>query len=163
MKKVIILISLILAEVVIGIIYGLSPQNKVSTLLFYGLGAVAAFCIFLIFLLKNHRFSEIFIDITVFSLILGLIPFFFSSDINELGGKFVAEHTVTVDKISGRADGTASFYTPDGSYATVDLHDYRIIILDGEEFVDVGDTIKVCEYVGLFKQKYYVFVEEVYQ
>ncbi|MBQ8523598.1 MAG: hypothetical protein IJ457_03135 [Clostridia bacterium] len=162
MKKFIILFSLILAEVLICIVYGLSPQNRSSTLVSFAVGAVIAFGVLLFCALKKHRISEIIVDVTVFSLIIGIIPFIFCTEVNQIDGKLVAEYTVTVERISGRGDGSVSFYTPDGNYGSADLNDHRIMILDDEEFVDVGDTVKIREYIGIFKKKYYVFVEEVY-
>lgn len=162
MKKFIILFSLILAEAVLGIVYGLSPQNRVSSLVTFAAGGAIAFGFLLTCALKKHKLKEIIVDVTVFSLIIGIIPFIFCTEVNQIDGKLVAEYTVTVERISGRGSGSASFYTPDGDYGTVNLHDHRIMILDGEEFVDVGDKIKVQEYIGIFKKKYYVFVEEVY-
>lgn len=162
MKKFIILFSLILAEAVLGIVYGISPKNRSSTLVSFAVGAVIAFGVLLFCALKKHRISEIIVDVTVFSLIIGIIPFIFCTVVNQIDGKLVAEYTVTVERISGRGSGSASFYTPDGDYGTVNLYDHRIMILDGEEFVDVGDKIKVREYIGIFKDTYYIFVEEVY-
>ena len=73
----------------------------------------------------------------------------------------VGEYDVIVEYVNGRGGGYADFTTPQGNEGSVDLHDYRLIIFD-DDYVGVGDTIRVREYKGIFNELYYVFVEEIH-
>ena len=50
-----------------------------------------------------------------------------------------------------------------GEREYVDLHDYSPILTDEDEWVNVGDTIKVQKCEGRIGLSYFVFVEEVYE
>lgn len=79
---------------------------------------------------------------------------------NEVFGEYIDEYEVVVEFVDGRGGGYADFTTPQGAKGSVGLHDYRLV-MDDDDHVAVGDTIRVREYKGLFKKLFYVFVEEI--
>ena len=71
-------------------------------------------------------------------------------------------YVTKIEYVDGKGGGTASFPTPNGTYESVQLYDYRIVYTDEDAWGDVGDIMKVQEYKDIFDQSYYVFVEEVH-
>ena len=151
---------LIIFEIVLGFAYGFLLQNIIP----------AEVCLFVAFLVpffvisissKSQR--EVYvklIETSVLSLLLAavFIAVFFGG--NQFRGEFIGEYDVIVEYVNHRGGGYADFTTPQGNEGSVDLHDYRPIIVD--DYVDVGDTIRVREYKGIFNELYYVFVEEIH-
>ena len=161
MKKVWVFIVLTFVETALGVVYGFLLQNiiPVEVCLF-----VAFFIPFFIIFVFSKSQREVYVKLAetfVLSLLLAavFIAVFFGG--NQLRREFVGEYDVIVEYVNGRGGGYADFITPQGNEARVDLHDYRLIIL-GDDYVDVGDTIRVREYKGLFNELYYVFVEEIH-
>ncbi len=161
MKKVWIYIILIIFEITLGLAYGFLLQNTVPV----------EVCLFIAFLVPLFIISVSFkkqrdmyvrlIEVLVLSLLsmAVFIAVFFGG--NQLRGEFIGEYDVIVECVNGRGGGYADFTTPQGDEGRVDLHDYRPIIVN-DDYVDVGDTIRVREYKGLFNEVYYVFVEEIH-
>ena len=152
---------LIFFETVLGLSYGFLLQNIIPV----------EVCLFIAFLVpffviaisfKNQR--EVYVKmIETFFLSLLLMAVFIAVFFcgNQWRGEFIGEYDVIVEYVNGRGGGYAHFTTPQGNEGSVDLHDYRPIIGD-DDYVDVGDTIRVREYKGIFNELYYVFVEEIH-
>ena len=102
------------------------------------------------------------IEILVLSLLAMSVFILVFSFGNQLRGEFIDEYDVIVEYVNGRGGGIAEFTTPQGKEGRVNLHDYRPIIFDDNNYVEVGDKIRVREYKGVFNQFYYVFVEEIH-
>ena len=83
------------------------------------------------------------------------------SGINQLRGEFIGEYDVVVEDVYVKGGGSACCTTPQGEEGIVAFDDFRLIISDDDDVVEVGDTIKVRQYKGLFDKIYYVFVEEI--
>lgn len=168
MKKDWVYSILIIFEIVLGFAYGFLLQNIIP----------AEVCLFVAFLVPFFVISissksqrevyvnqrEVYvklIETSVLSLILAavFIAVFFGG--NQFRGEFIGEYDVIVEYVNGKGGGYADFTTPQGNKGSVDLHDYRPIIVD-DDYVAVGDTIRVREYKGLFKELYYIFVEEIH-
>lgn len=161
MKKIWLFILLLLFEIVLGLAYGLGLQNIVPVEVCLFIAFFVPLCIISVSL-KNQRDTYVkLIEVLVLSLlsIAVFIAVFFGG--NQLRGDFIDEYDVIVEYVNGRGGGCADFTTPQGNKGSVDLHDYRPIIVD-DDCVDVGDTIRVREYKGLFNELYYVFVEEIH-
>jgi hypothetical protein len=117
----------------------------------------------LIFSMKNQeKIWGKLLRILVLALFLALLSFITFRLVNNTNGKLIGEYEVVVEAVYGRGGGTADFTSPYGTTESVELHDYRLIYFDEDDFVDVGDTIKVREYKGIFGVSYYVFVEEIH-
>lgn len=106
-------------------------------------------------------FVKEFGPVLFLALMFGAVSIIAYEHINEISGEFVAEYDVVVEDTNYRGGGVAYFTNPRGESGRVDLDDYRSIIFDDEDYVEAGDTIRVQEYVGFFKQTYYVLLEEV--
>ena len=151
---------LIIFEIVLGFAYGFLLQNIIP----------AEVCLFVAFLVpffviaisfKNQRKVYVkMIETFVLSLLLMAVFIAVFFGVNQWRGEFIGEYDVIVEYVNGRGGGYADFTTPQGNEGRVDLHDYRPIIVDA--YVDVGDTIRVREYKGIFNELYYVFVEEIH-
>ena len=112
--------------------------------------------------LKNEQDLHIkIIEVLFLSLLLMAVFMAVFLGGNQLRQDFIAEYDVTVEFVNGRLGGCAYFTTPQGNECSVELHDYRPIFVD-DDYVSVGDTIRVREYKGLFNDIYYVFIEEIH-
>ena len=78
---------------------------------------------------------------------------------NSLQCTFVSEYDAVVTDTYYRGGGTAWFYNPQGEERAVDLHDHRLIVTD-DSHVEIGDTIRVREYVGLFDVPFCTLAEQ---
>ena len=160
MKRFYPYILTVILEIVLGLVYGAVLYGIVSAYTCIVIGTAIPFA--LLFARSNEK--------NVVSKVIGtlLISVLFSSlslavfeGVSRSGGEFIAEYDVTVESVNGRGTGSAKFRTPYGSEGSVNLRDKRMIITDGEEYVEKGDTIKVREYVGKFGRTYYVFMGEI--
>ena len=159
MKKWWVYIILIIFEMALVLAYGFLLQSVIP----FGICLFIAFLVplFIMFVsLKEQRdlYAKM-IEALTFSLFSTavFIGVFFCG--NQLHRDFIDEYDVIVEYVNGRGGGYADFVTPQGDEGRVDLHDYRLVIVD-HDYVDVGDTIRVREYKGLFNRLFYVFVEE---
>ena len=162
MKKVCIYIILIIFEIALGISYGLLLQNIIP----FGVCLLIAFfvpflALSISFINKRDIYVKL-IEILVLSLLAMSVFILVFSFGNQLRGEFIDEYDVIVEYVNGRGGGIAEFTTPQGKEGRVNLHDYRPIIFDDNNYVEVGDKIRVREYKGVFNQFYYVFVEEIH-
>ena len=163
MKKTIIYVILALFEITLGLIYGFILKNIFSIEICLAIAFLVPFVLVLAFSKKENdkmgaKFLKIFVIALVFAMVCGTI--FISA--NAIKGEFIGEYEVVVESISGHGGGRAGFTSPYGTYEYVDLNDYRIILTDEDDYVDVGDTILVKEYKGIFDMHYYIFVEEIH-
>lgn len=161
MKKVWIYIILIIFEIALGLAYGFLLQNIIPIEVCLFIAFFVPFLSYLFLLKKQQDVYVKLIEVSVLSLLsmAVFITMFFGG--NKLHGKFIDEYDVIVEYVNGKGGGYADFTTPQGNEGRVDLHDYRPIIVD-DDYVDVGDTIRIREYKGLFNEFYYVFVEEIH-
>ncbi|MBE6531869.1 MAG: hypothetical protein E7679_07300 [Ruminococcaceae bacterium] len=163
MKKLYLYIILILFEITIGLSYAFILWDLLSIEIYLIFAFFVPFLLFVIFSKNDEgKITAKTLKILILSLLLALSSFMPLITINAITAEFVAEHEVVVENIGGRGGGWASFTSHDGLLEYVDLHDYRIILTDEDEYVTIGDTIRVKEYKGIFDISYYVFVEEVY-
>ena len=162
MKKLYLYVILILFEIAFGLIYGFILQNVFSIETYLIIAFLIPFVLLTASSRKNQgKIIEKVIKILILSLLLTVLSFASYFFCNRTNGEFVDEYEVVVEYVGGRGGGSASFRTPNGEYGDVDLHDYRPILTDEDEYVSVGDIIRVQEYKGIFGMPYYVFVEEV--
>ena len=163
MKKIYLYVILILFEVAVGLTYGFILQNIISIEDCLIIAFLVPFILMLIFSMKNQeKIWGKLLRILVLALFLALLSFITFRLVNNKNGKLIGEYEVVVEAVYGRGGGTADFISPYGTTESVELHDYRLIYFDEDDFVDVGDTIKVREYKGIFGVSYYVFVEEIH-
>ena len=160
MSLLLIVVLMVLSEIVLGCLYGFLLQNVIPYELLLSVAYILPFTLLLIFW-KNRRDKTVvkIVEIAVLSLLLCIVaPLTYDAG-NHLCAEMTAQYDVVVESVYGHGGGRAEFTAPDGCSAEVDLHDYRVVLTD--DYVEVGDTIRVQEYRGLFKQPYYVFVEEI--
>lgn len=150
----------VLLEIILGCLYGFWLQNAIPYELFLCVAYIFPF-VLLLLLWKNRRDKTLvkIIEVAALSLLLCIVAPITYDVGNHLSSEMTAQYDVVVESVYGRGGGSATFTTPDGRSAEVDLHDYRVVLVD--DYVEVGDTIRVQEYCGLFQQPYYVFVEEI--
>lgn len=161
-KNFLVYLSLVFFEIAFAFAYGFLLQNTISVEIAF----LLAFCIPLIVLIafsKNSqdKIKKKLLTALVISLLLGILFLGVLTLGNQLYGEFVAEYTVVVESVHGKGGSTAEFTAPDGDYASVDLHDYRIILTEQDDYVTAGDVIKIQEYKGIFGQPFYKFVEKL--
>ena len=160
MSLLLTIVLLALSEIVLGCLYGFLLQNVIPYGLLLAVAYILPFTLLLIFW-KNRRDKTVvnIVEAAVLSLLLCIVALSTYDAGNHLHAEMTAQYDVVVESVYGRGGGSAAFTTPDGHSAEVDLHDYRVVLTG--DYVEVGDTIRVQEYCGLFQQPYYVFVEEV--
>lgn len=158
MRKSYVYIILAVFEIALALSYGFILQNAVP-LVFCVMVAFTT-PIFVLHLCSKERrnISAKWKELLTASLLLMSVFSTVFFGINELHGEFIGEYDVIVEYVNGRGGGYAEFTTPQGRAGSVDLNDYRILIID--DSVEIGDTIRVREYKGFFNKYYYRFVEE---
>ena len=161
MKKGWVYSILIIFEIVLGLAYGFLLQNVIPVEVCLFVAFLVPFFVISISSKKQRDVYVKLIETSVLSLLLVAVFIAVIFGGNQLRGEFIGEYDVIVEYVNGRGGGYANFTTPQGNEGSVDLHEYRPIILD-DDYVDVGDTIKVREYKGFFNELYYVFVEEIH-
>ncbi len=161
MMKKWIYVVLIVFEIALGLAYGLLLKNIVSI----DICLITAFTIPFVVLFASSKSRQDMViklsEVLLASFLLTAVAVGVFSYGNQLRGEFIGEYDVIVEYVSGRGGGYADFTTPQGKAGCVDLYEYRPVIFD-DDCVDVGDTIRVREYNGLFNEHYYVFVEEIH-
>ena len=140
------------------LVYGLLLNSflPIGILFFIALGI--AFCVNMIFY-KKLSFNNKMVFVAICSLILAVLSIFLYDGLNRISSDLIAEYEVEVEETSAWIDKYAYFTDPAGRYVKVALNDYRPILTD--EYISEGDVIKVREYVGLFGDVFYVFMEKV--
>ena len=163
MRKNIVYVLLTFFECILALTYGLFLQNIISVDFCMSIAFIVPCAVLCVFFknekktIKEKLIKTIGISILCFLLFIAI---FFS--INRISGELVDEYVVAVERIDGRGGDTVYFTTPDGEYGEAELHNYGIIFPDEDDYVDVGDKIRVREYRGFLNTVFYVFVEEVH-
>ena len=80
--------------------------------------------------------------------------------INRLDGTPKDEYTAIVTNVSYHGGGCIYFENPQGESMDAFIHDYRIIIVDEDTVIRVGDRVDIREMEGLFGVSYCVIVDE---
>ncbi len=148
-------------EITLALTYGLFFQNYMLDDFFFISAIIVPFTVLIISSKEETSMSTKCEKALILSLALMVIFVISFDGLNKLDGEFIDEYDVIVEEVTHRDGGQATFTTPQGNEGSVDLHDYRPIIVD-DDYVDVGDTIRVREYKGIFNELYYVFVEEIH-
>ncbi len=141
--------------------YGLLLNSFLPMEFFFFVALGIPFCVYMIFCKKlsfNNKVNKM-IFVAICSLILAVLSIFLYDGLNRFSSELITEYEVEVEETSARIDKYAYFTDPAGRYVKVALNDYRPILTD--EYIAEGDVIKVREYVGLFGDAFYVFVEKV--
>ena len=156
MKKIMPYVALTAFEAVWGLFCGLTDVHP-------RLCFCAAFLIPLVtltLLRRRDKNGKGFGQVILLSILLAAVPFAVSTEVNRADGKFVSEYDVTVESVNYRGSGSIKFKTPDGRDGEADLGENRLIIRDGEDLIEAGDTVTVREYVGVLGKTYYVLAGE---
>ena len=161
MKKSWIYIVLAVFEMAFGLAYGFLLQNVLTFEFCLIVAFIVPFTVLSISFKESRDTIVNWKKLLLLSLFLMLVFSFVFFKGNQLHGEFIDEYDVTVEYVNYRGGGYANFTTPQGKEGSVDLHDYRPIIIDDDR-VDLGDKIRVREYKGIFNEYYYVFVEEIH-
>jgi hypothetical protein len=161
-KKRVACLLLAVFEIALGVVYGFWLQGWMNTELFLFVAFVVPFTVFLLLYEKGKTENGVkIVEVFVLSVLSAILAFVTLSGGNRLVAHRIGEYEVVVEEIYGKGGGEAYFTTPDGAEGSVDLHDYRIWYTDADDYVEVGDVIRVQEYRGLFDHSYFVFAEEV--
>lgn len=163
MKNLYLYVILILFEIAVALTYGFILQNIISTETCLSIAFLVPFILLVAFSKKDQEKIQVKVLKTlVVALFFALSSSLIFYSVNGLNGELIGEYEVIVENVSGKAGGSAGFISPYGTHQTVELHDYRPIYTDEDDYVAVGDTIKVREFKGIFGRSYYVFVEEIH-
>lgn len=155
-KYLVIALCAVILPLVYGFTVGGMPTEwhvAVQTLLFGGLFS---------FMTRRNSFESLWkrlcltLLVTVIAVMGSRVIYFYA---NSLQGTFVSEYDATVYDAYYRGGGRAYFLNPDGAERATDLHDHRLIVLD-DNYVKIGDTIRVREYVGLFDVPFCTLAEQ---
>ena len=142
--------------------YGLLLNSFLSMGVFFFAAFGLPCCVNMIFYKQlpfNDKVNKILWALIV-SLILAGLSTLIYGEINRATGEFVAEYDVEVESCLYNNGGKAYFTAPDGQDASVRLNDYRVVVPD-DDYIKEGDVITVREYVGLFRETYFILVETV--
>ena len=160
MRKAWIYVVILFAfEMALGLVYGFFLQSAVSVAIFIFISFSVPFLVLFIFKRTEKDRVVRLIETLILSFLLMAVFVMVFWGGNQLGGDLVGEYDVTVEFVNGRGGGTAYFTTPSGEEGSVGLNDYRIIVED-DDCISVGDTIRVREYKGFFNQFYYALAEK---
>jgi|GEM_PF-2673652 len=162
MKKTYIYVTLVVFEIALGLAYGFLLQNIVPIDFCFAVAFTIPFTVLFISSKEKQDMITKCIETLILSLFLMLVFIAVFVGGNKLHGDFIAEYDVVVEQINGRGGGEAIFTTPQGDQESVELHDYRLIIFDKKDCVEIGDTIRVREYKGIFNKPFYDIVEETH-
>ena len=155
-KYLVIALCAVILPLVYGFTVGGMPTEwhvAVQTLLFGGLFS---------FMTRRNSFESLWkrlcitLLVTVLAVVGSWAVYF---HVNSLQSAFIAEYDAVVTDVYGRGGGRAYFLNPDGAERATDLHDHRLIVLD-DNYVKIGDTIRVREYVGLFDVPFCTLAEQ---
>ena len=141
--------------------YGLLLNSYLPMGVFFFAAFGIAFSVSLIFYKKLPFDDKInkMLWVLICSLIFAGVSALTYDGINRATGEFVAEYEVEVVDSYQRNGGTAYFIDQNGNEAKVNLHDYRIIAIE-DDYVNEGDVITVREYIGLFRETFFILVED---
>lgn len=162
MKRLYVYIIAVVFEILFAIFYGFFLQNIINLTDYIFLSFCFAFLILLISAkTENNNFKVKAIELLTLSFILCALSLAVFWTGNNARIQMVGEYDVIVEDTTYQNGGIAYFTNKKGHQGQVDLHDYRSITSENEDFIDIGDTIRVQEYAGLFGQTYYVFIAEI--
>ena len=163
MKNTLVYVILFLSEIILGLTYGFLFRNVFPIEPYLAIAFLVPFIVLVFSSRKdNGKIRVRLLTILVVALLFAMECFLIFISVNNIKGEFIGEYEVIVEDRSGKGSGSAGFLSPHGTYEQVDLHDYRIIWTDEDDYVDVGDRIRVREYKGIFDMSFYVFVEEIH-
>ena len=157
MKKVLLFAMLTIFEIALAIAYGFLLQDVIPIYICLPVAFLFPFTVVHIAFKNKKDIPMKVLEAVVISLLLVSVAATAFSFTNQIEGEFIDEYDVIVELVSGRGGVYADFTTPDGREGRVNLNDYRIIRED-DDYVRVGDIIRVQEYKGVFNRSYYVFV-----
>ena len=160
MKRYWICIVLLLFEIILLIACSFMLQNILSVETCLNITFCVSFIVLFASLKDEQNKTSRLIETLSLSVLLTLISFGIFSYGNQLHGEYIEEYDVVVEYVNSRGGGHASFTTPDGKEETVELNDRRPVITNEDDCVNVGDTIKVQKYRGIFNKHYFIFVEQ---
>ena len=147
-------------EITLALTYGLFFQNYMLDNFFFISAIIVPFTVLLISSKEETSMSTKCEKALILSLALMVIFVISFDGLNKLNGEFIDEYDVIVEEVTFRDGGQATFTTPQGIKGRVNLHDYRPIVEDENDCVNVGDFIRVQEYKGIFNQSYFVLVDK---
>ena len=141
--------------------YGFFLNSFLPMSVFFFAAFGISFCVHLIFYKKlpfNDKVNKM-LWVLIISLLLAGVSTLLYDAINRSSGEYVAEYEVEVIDSNQRNGGIAYFIDQNGNTADVNLHDYRIIAIE-DDYVNEGDIIAVREYIGLFGETFFIFVDK---
>lgn len=155
------LIVCIICELAWIFCYGLMLNFFLPMSVFFFAAFGIPFCVSMMFYKKLPFADKVnkILWVLLCSLIFAGVSTLVYDEINRTTGEFVAEYEVEVIDSYQRNGGTAYFIDHNGNKAEVNLHDYRIIAIE-DDYIDEGDIITVREYIGLFRETFFVLVDE---
>lgn len=141
--------------------YGLLLNSFLPMGTFFFAAFGIAFCLNMLFYKKLPYKDKVnrMLWILICALVLAMLSSLLYDAINRASGEYVAEYEVEVESCLYNNGGKAYFKAPNGQDASVRLNDYRLIKQDDDLIIE-GDVITVQEYVGLFRETYFVLVDE---
>ncbi len=155
MKKVLTFSAMIVFEIGLAFSYGLWLQHTITV----EYAVLFALFVPLIVLTIVSRASIKRIDVLLMSVLLTAVFITVFSCGNRISLNYVEEYETVVQYVNYKGGGFIKFTTPNGSAGNADLHNYRIVI-DDDDFIQVGDKVVIREYSGWFGRPYYVFVQK---
>lgn len=115
------------------------------------------------FMIRRNFFESVWkrlfliLVVTVLSMTGGWAVYFY---VNSLQGTFVSEYDAVVTHTDYyRFSGTAWFQNPKGEERSIGLHGDSLSVTS-DSHVEIGDTIRVREYVGLFDVPFCTLTEQ---
>ncbi len=155
-KYLVIALCAVILPLVYGFTVGGMPTEwhfAVQALLFGGLFS---------FMTRRNSFESLWkrlcltLLVTVIAVVGSWVIYFYT---NSLQGTFVSEYDAVVTDTYYRGGGTAWFYNPQGEERSVELHGDSLSVTS-DSHVEIGDTIRVREYVGLFDVPFCTLAEQ---
>ncbi len=156
-KYLVIALCAVILPLVYGFTVGGMPTEwhfAVQALLFGGLFS---------FMTRRNSFESLWkrlcltLLVTVIAVVGSWVIYFFA---NSLQGTFVSEYDAVVTHTDYyRFSGTAWFQNPKGEERSVELHGDSLRVTS-DSHVEIGDTIRVREYVGLFDVPFCTLAEQ---
>ncbi len=157
-KKALSYIILIFSLLIFLVAYGLIIGGEIDAI--FWIGEFLFLLLTITYISKKHHNSENrfvktdWTNIFVLSLILLIGSHTFYCNVNKISYTTVRTYHTVVNEVMYRGGGTAWFYNPEGVEKSVEIRDYRIIVVDETTLISEGDTILIEEREGIFDVKY---------
>jgi membrane-bound ClpP family serine protease len=155
-KYLVIALCAVILPLVYGFTVGGMPTEwhfALQALLFAGLFS---------FMIRRNSFDSLWkrlcltLLVTVIAVVGGWAIYFYT---NSLQSTFVSEYDAVVTDTYYRGGGTAWFQNPKGEERSVELHGDSLSVTS-DSHVEIGDTIRVREYKGLFDVPFCTLAEQ---